>query len=260
MNQILVTQKLYITPELKRKKKLYKLEFLISVFLVCVLFTYYIYAEYDKTRSEMVSKDILSEINAERPRGTDDTTIQAEENNVLIVALDPTARREVDIAKLLNDKKRKGSEKIDFSKLEKRYTNSGHEYYSIGIINIPKLGVNYPILYAPSYEATDELIKIAPAKFWGPDPNEVGNFCIVGHNYKNSKFFSKVPTLESGDIIEITDIAGNTINYLVYDKFVVSPDDVACTSQLTEGKKEITLITCTNDTKQRYIIKATEIK
>ena len=30
MNQILVTEKLYVTPELKRKKKMYKLYFLIS--------------------------------------------------------------------------------------------------------------------------------------------------------------------------------------------------------------------------------------
>ena len=30
MNQILVTKKLYITPELKRKKKIYKFDFLLS--------------------------------------------------------------------------------------------------------------------------------------------------------------------------------------------------------------------------------------
>ena len=37
MNQILVTEKLYITPELKRKKKIYKFNFIISVFFVCIL-------------------------------------------------------------------------------------------------------------------------------------------------------------------------------------------------------------------------------
>ena len=45
MNQILVTKKLYITPELKRKKKIYKSDFIISVFLVCILTSLYIYAE-----------------------------------------------------------------------------------------------------------------------------------------------------------------------------------------------------------------------
>ena len=34
MNQILITEKLYVTPELKRKKKLYKFEFILSIPLV----------------------------------------------------------------------------------------------------------------------------------------------------------------------------------------------------------------------------------
>ena len=44
MNQILVTEKLYITPEIKRKKRMYKIRFFLSVFLICVLFSYYIRA------------------------------------------------------------------------------------------------------------------------------------------------------------------------------------------------------------------------
>ena len=62
MNQILVTEKLYVTPELKRKKRIYKIELLLSVFLICLLFSYYIYAEYDRNKSEEVSKEILAEI------------------------------------------------------------------------------------------------------------------------------------------------------------------------------------------------------
>ena len=100
------------------------------------------------------------------------------------------------------------------------------------------------------------MLKIAPCKFHGPNPNEVGNLCIAGHNYRNSKFFSKVPNLQLGDTIEITDLSGRMLTYTVYDKFIVNPDELACTSQLTNGKKEITLITCTNDNKQRHIIKA----
>lgn len=138
---------------------------------------------------------------------------------------------------------------------EVQTTASGTKYSTIAIINIPKIGVNYPVLS----EASDELLKIAPNKFWGPNPNEVGNFCIVAHNYRNSKFFSKVPTLVNGDIIELTDLSGRTLKYSVYDKYTVDPEDVACTSQLTGGKKEVTLITCTNDSKQRVIVKATEV-
>ena len=64
-------------------------------------------------------------------------------------------------------------------------------------------------------ETTEELLKKAPTKFCGGEPNEVGNFCIAGHNYRNKKFFSKVPTLENGDIIELTDTKGRTVKYTV---------------------------------------------
>jgi LPXTG-site transpeptidase (sortase) family protein len=100
---------------------------------------------------------------------------------------------------------------------------------------------------------------VSVCKFWGCDPNEVGNLCIAGHNYRNSRFFSKVPNLVVGDTIEITDLTGKTITYSVYDKYTVDPSDVSCTTQLTNGKKIVTLITCTNDSKQRVVVKAEEI-
>ena len=86
-----------------------------------------------------------------------------------------------------------------------------------------------------------------------------GNFCIVGHNYRNSKFFSKVPKLGIGEHIEITDLTGRTVTYEIYDKYEVDPTDVSSTSQKTEGRTEITVITCTNDSKKRVVVKARAI-
>ena len=141
-------------------------------------------------------------------------------------------------------------------------TGNGYQYTTVATINIPKLNIKYPILDGKTHSAdeTEALLKISLTKFWGPSPNEVGNFCIVGHNYRNTKFFSKLSTLVVGDIIELTDMTGKTIKYLVYDQYVVEPTDVSCTSQLTNGNREITLITCTTDSKHRTIIKATEMK
>jgi len=85
-----------------------------------------------------------------------------------------------------------------------------------------------------------------------------GNFCIVGHNYRSDKFFSHVPELTIGDTIYLTDLSNRTLEYKVYDRYVVAPEDRACTSQRTNGKKEVTLITCTNDSKQRVVVKARE--
>ena len=249
MNQILISEKLYITPELRRKKRMYKIDFFISIFFVCILFSYYIYAEYDKTQSEAKSQEILSSITFE-DNSVDDTTIKFSDNAIVVIlnSEDPFSvvySEEIDEEPNMN-------EVIDRNT---SVTESGQEYYTMAIVKIPSIDVEYPVLNT----TTDELLKISPTKFWGPEPNEEGNFCIVGHNYRNKKFFSKVPTLENGEIIELTDLTGRTIRYSVYDKYVVSPDDVACTSQVTDGRKDLTLITCTNDSKQRVIVKATEV-
>ena len=252
MNQILVTKKLYITPELKRKKKIYKFDFLLSIFLVFILIYLCIYAEYDRNKSEETSQEIMSEFNTD---AQEDTTVA--KNNILIVVLDDSEQNNGSTNNEFDNTPQKqtqnGSNKKNVQK-----TNDGYRYTTIATINIPKINVQYPILdgETDSEAETEALLKISPTKFWGADPNEVGNFCIVGHNYRNTRFFSKVPSLENGDIIEITDTSGNTLRYSVYNKYEVIPEDLSCTSQLTNGRKEITLITCTNDSKMRVIVKA----
>lgn len=250
MNQILVTKKLYITPELKRKKKMYKFYFFLSVFLVFSLISFYIYAEVDRSKSEETSQAILDEFNQEI-----DNTMA--DSNVLIAVLNDTSSD--DSSSTLPASQNQPQRTVNTSKVQT--TNTGYKYSTIAIINIPKINVNYPIIdgKTDSTEETEALLKISPTKFWGANPNEIGNFCIVGHNYRDTRFFSKVPTLENGDIIEITDESGKTVKYSVYDNYEVTPDDVSCTSQLTNGKREITLITCTNDSKMRVIVKARAI-
>lgn len=251
MNQILISEKLYITPELKKKKKIYKIDFFISVFLVCILFSYYIYAEYDKNKNEAISQEILSNIEFE-DSVIDDTTIKFADNAIVVI-LNTEDPYEIVYSRQIEEDQSEVQDEVIARNTS--VTASGQEYYTTAIVNIPSIGVNYPILNT----TTDELLKISPCYFWGPSPNEVGNYCIVGHNYRNSKFFSKVPKLENGAIIEITDLSGRTLKYSVYDKYLVDPSDVSCTSQRTNGAKEITLITCTNDSKQRVIVKAREV-
>lgn len=247
MNQILVTEKLYITPEYRKKKSYYKIQFFLSIFLVCVLFSYYIYAEYDRNKNEEVSKDILASINFEYEEK--ENSITEDEIQELVINLTDNPTIITPKTQSIKTVKQKEAPRAVIQ-------YGGVEYSAVGVVEIPKINVNYPILS----ETSDALLKVAPCKFWGPNANEVGNFCIAGHNYRNSKFFSKVPTLENGDKIEITDLKGRTITYEVYTKYIVDPYDVSCTSQLTDGRKDITLITCTNDNKQRVIVKATEVK
>ncbi len=260
MNQILVCEKIYVTPELKRKKKLYKFNFIASIFLVIVLFGYYVYAEYDRNSSDK-SKEILSQLEVvETPVdvGQIDSTVKLQDD-VLVVVLDDTQEdtsesTEVNLEELIEANKRAES-KIDTKYYQ---TKSGESYTTVAVIEIPKINVTYPVIYSKntSAETTEELLKISVVKYWGPEPNEQGNFCIVGHNYHNKKFFSKASTLKKGDSIYLTGTNNETLEYKVYDNYVVEPNNLKCTSQLTNGQTELTLITCTMTGKQRTIIKA----
>lgn len=130
--------------------------------------------------------------------------------------------------------------------------SDGNTYEVIAVLNIPSLGIEYPVLSTTS----TELLKVSINKYWGPNPNCVGNFCILGHNYNDSRFFGKLNKIQNGDIIQLTDMKGRTLNYSVYDTYIVNPDNTDCTSQITNGRTEITLITCTSTGKQRFVVKA----
>ena len=259
MNQILVTKKLYITPELKRKKKIYKFEFIISIFLVCILTSLYIYAEYDRNKGEETAKQLLTEMNdvLATPPVIEDTTIA--KDDILLVVLDGTVD-DYDPAAIKENKVPSIAE-IN-QQAEIKTTASGYQYKIIATIEIPKINLNYTVLQGltGSLEEIEALLKDSPCKYHGGEPNEVGNFCIVGHNYRNSRFFSKVPTLVVGDKVNLTDLTGRTLTYEVYDKHTVNPEDTRDTTQLTGGKKELTIITCTDDSKQRVIVKCKEVK
>ena len=238
MNQILVSEKVYVTPELKRKRKTYKIVFLLCLILVIILSFYYVFAEYEKGQKEQISREILDEM--------DNTTV---EENVVVVSLDDTDEvEEVPIIEMPTTTTVTNS-------INSEVTANGQQYKTEAILNYAKLGINYPVLA----EENEELLKVSLCKYWGPNPNKVGNYCIVGHNYKSGKMFGKLSRAQIGDEISLTDLSGKEVKYSVYNTYVVEPTDVSCTSQLTNGAREITLITCTNYGQQRFIVKAKQI-
>ena len=130
-------------------------------------------------------------------------------------------------------------------------TSSSH---IIGKITIDKINLNYSILSTCS----EELLKIAPCRLCGPEPNQIGNLCIAGHNYDNGKFFSNISKLSIGDSIRIYDLNNEYVEYSIYDKFEVEINDTSVLNQDTNNK-ELTLITCNNKKKNRFILKAKEM-
>ena len=127
-------------------------------------------------------------------------------------------------------------------------------YEVMGTIEIPKTGIKYPILS----EVTKKSLETSVAILYGVGLNQPGNTTIVGHNYRNGLFFSDNKKLTNGDSIKITDQTGTTITYEIYDIFITSPSDAGYMQRDTEGAKEISLSTCTDDSSQRLIILAKE--
>ena len=124
-----------------------------------------------------------------------------------------------------------------------------------GIIEIPKLKLEYPIIDKTSEEA----MKVSITKFWGKEVNDIGNFTMAGHSYLNGTMFGSNRKLNIDDIINMTDLKGKTIQYKIFDKYIIDPNDVDCVKSIDGNTREITLLTCTNGRKNRLVIKAREI-
>lgn len=143
------------------------------------------------------------------------------------------------------------SEKKDLKLVQKEYKG----YTVSAKLKIPKLDIDTCVLEDSSKEA----MEVAIAKYFGPEPNEIGNYCIAGHNYITKNMFSELGKLEIGDTFVLTDNKNGEVKYTIYDKYKVKPDQTQALSQKTNGKREVTLITCSDYSTKRIVIKAKAI-
>ena len=127
-------------------------------------------------------------------------------------------------------------------------------FYVVGTIKIPSIKLNYPILE----KVTKKSLETSVAFLYGPGLNKVGNNVIIGHNYRNGTMFSNLKKLQNGAIIYITDESGNQVKYKMYKSYRTSGDDATYMTRNTNGKREISLSTCTDDSKARLIVWARE--
>lgn len=129
-------------------------------------------------------------------------------------------------------------------------------YKVVGIIKIPKIDLEYPILETTSVDS----LNVSITKFWGNKINEIGNVTLAGHNNLSGTMFGKLNKLQEGDIIELTDKQNVTLKYEVFKTYIIDPNDISCILPEQEGVREVTLITCENGRKNRFIVKAREIQ
>lgn len=127
-------------------------------------------------------------------------------------------------------------------------------YSMIGTIQIPKTNVKAPIVD----KVTTQSITSAAAVLYGPGLNQIGNTVIVAHNYRNGTFFSNNKKLVVGDKVYITDITGKKVEYTIYKTYTTGEMDFEYATRNTNGKREISLSTCTTDPTKRLVIWAKE--
>lgn len=128
-------------------------------------------------------------------------------------------------------------------------------YNVVGTIEIPAIDLEYPILE----RTTPDSIELAVAILYTANGlNQPGNTLIVGHNYRSGAFFGNNDRLQLDDKVYITDTSGTRIRYNIYNIYETSAEDGDFIMRDTNGRREISLSTCTNNSKARLIIWAVE--
>jgi len=125
---------------------------------------------------------------------------------------------------------------------------------AVAHIVIPKIGVDK---YVVEGVTLDDL-RSGPGHYpLTPMPGHEGNAAIAGHRTTYGAPFGDIGELEAGDVIRLRTLEG-TFEYVVYDKFDVSPNATEVLEPDPARKATLTLSTCTPkySAEKRLIIKA----
>lgn len=208
-------------------------KYLINLVLVLLIFGIVIWLEYKEYEDKNFEKQVSINKN--------ENNIIQENNNEIVL------QENFKVEHIVQEEKQYPKVKI---------AEEYNGYIVDSKLEIPKINLETYVLKNYSEVA----LNVSVTKFWGANPNEVGNFCIAGHNFKRKNMFHNLKDLKIGDKLYIEDNKIGKVEYEIYDLYKVVPEDVSCLSQETYGRREVTLITCTNDSQKRIIVKAKERK
>lgn len=112
------------------------------------------------------------------------------------------------------------------------------------ILSIPALDLELPVIN----ELTYPNLKLSPCLYQGSIYQN--DIIIGGHNYRTH--FGNLKSLEIGDSVTLTDMAGNEFFYQVIETETMEKTAV---DELNAGEWDLTLFTCTYGGEQRVIIR-----
>lgn len=215
----------------------------IILFILSIIF-YMIYGWYKESKIKVV-KNIKTEL----------TKVEKQDRteNIMKIILEDEEQSNVEENIEANEENEENEQTNKEGQLEEPVPNEYLGYKVSARLEIPKLNINSNVLE----EYSTEGLEVCISKFWGSNPNEIGNYCIAGHNYGRKNMFGYLGDLEIGDKIYLSDNKNGKFSYTIYDKYRIEADNTEPLSQDT-NKREITLITCSSYSNKRLIIKAAE--
>jgi sortase A len=122
-------------------------------------------------------------------------------------------------------------------------------YDSIGILSIPVLNLELPVLTDWSYAK----LKKAPCHYYGSYYEK--DFVIAAHNYK--AYFGRLSELQTGDIVFFTDVNG-AVYY--YEVVLLETLPKNATKEMITSGFDLSLYTCTLDRAGRVTVRCNAIE
>ena len=160
----------------------------------------------------------------------------SEDNQPIAPAASPTPQSETEIPDfILNPGMEMPVRSID-----------GLDY--IGILTIPSLNLELPVVSAWSYSA----LQAAPCRFSGSAYTD--DLVIAGHNY--TSHFADLHSLQQGEILSFTDVDGNVFVYRVAETEILGENAVA---EMVGSGYALTLFSCTVGGQYRVTVRCERI-
>lgn len=122
-------------------------------------------------------------------------------------------------------------------------------YDCVGVLSIPVLELELPVLDAWSYEK----LKVAPCVYYGSYHEE--NFVIAAHNYEGH--FKRLSQLQAGDLIIFTDVSGKEH---VYEAILLETLPADATETMITSGFDLSLYTCTPGGASRVTVRCTAME
>ena len=122
-------------------------------------------------------------------------------------------------------------------------------YDLVGIIRVPGVGVELPVLNDWNYD----LLKLSPCRYSGSIEGQ--DLILMGHNYK--KHFAPLRRVSTGDRVEFLDVSGTLHAYVVAGTEVLKPTQL---DELSSSDYSLTIFTCTPGGQSRFVVRCEPVE